>query len=414
MYSYISAIVLDRSPSAQYQPAELATTPLYVIFNSYREIYITVHHSSLPDDLYINLTLLRSELSSNASTLQDWLVAIGNRSLPVIAALPSTTLKYASYRNAIQAGYHLDLPKPGVNVPSYFPTNYQTTMAIMTRPRFETDMTLIDRYCLVSVNGFFHKTASDNATTYLYDAQSTLRKSRDNHVGIVSLKDIGELTKFSLTNDSIAPQGVGSPLKERTYITLPTDLTNKTTILVLGGYLVFPQENVFWQTSNNSFALNFGMIPLLERYFESRNYLDLSGLGLSIDPEAPDKIDPVELYSDRVLLNYLTMTQTFLVIVDSSVLFANRKYPSQSQIPSLYTTYQEPRYPLVLNFGRCAEYWSVRDGDRWSLSVQDTFLKHGVYGTTGGEPIVNLTDRLIPSSPFHISSPYFLEIGGYH
>jgi hypothetical protein len=413
MYTYVSATVLGRSPGAQWVEKDLQQMPLYVIFNSYFGVYLTLTIPAQTDPLYVNLELLRPELSAVPDTLAVWLNAIGNRTLPTVEEIPSSQVAYATFSDAFKAAYKVDTPRPGDNVPIYFPPT-DTTTALMTRPRYDTDLRLIDQYCLVSINGYFHRTASDQGSTYIYDGLTTMRKTRDNHVGILSFKDVGALTKIRLTPEQIYKQAAGSDLKTRTYFHIPQDITGKAVFLVLGGYLVFPEAGIFWPTGPKTFALNFGMLPLVERYLESRHHLDLSSLNLTVNPQMPDLVNISELFSDEVLTAYLTLSQSFLVIVDAPSLFTQRLYLRRGAAPTMFVAFEEPRYPLILNNGQVAEYWSVKEDGQWSITVRDSFLRYRPYMTTTGEDVVNITEQTLPARQYYRSRGYFLEIGTYN
>jgi hypothetical protein len=204
-----------------------------------------------------------------------------------------------------------------------------------------------------------------------------------------------------------------SNLKARTYFKLDANITNKTVLLVIGGYLIFPEPNIFWQTGDNSFALNVGMLPMVERYFESNIYLDLSELGLSSEASQPDIINVDELLSDEVLTKWFTMSQSFFVIVDTPNLFTNKIFLKTANMPGMFTSYQEPTYPLMVNYGKVAEYWKVEEDDFWSVNVQDSYFRNFVISTAPLSTLVAATPKLIPSNTYNNSKGYLLEIGSY-
>ena len=182
-------------------------------------------------------------------------------------------------------------------------------------------------------------------------------------------------------------------------------------MLVLGGYLLFVDNKSFFQINDDTFALNFNEMPLLERYFESNPYLNLKHLGL---PESSDNISLVnvqEFFSDEVLTKYLTLSQTFFVVLDSPSIFTNKIYLRPSNLPGMFTAYKEPKYPFFVNNGRIAEYWKIFEDGHWTVNVQDSYLKNNVFSSKPESELVNVSDNNIPLRPYYNSRGFLLEIG---
>ena len=241
-----------------------------------------------------------------------------------------------------------------------------------------------------------------------------MRKSRVNHLGILSFLDVGALTKIPLLSANIVGQTESAPLKDRIIFSISQDLTNKSFFLVLGGYLVFPHPNVFWRNGEKTFALDLNMLPYLERLYESKAYMDLTALGLTSFPINPDLIDLEEVWSDAILKNYLTLSQSFLVLVDTPNLLTNNIYLRHSDLPGMFTAYQDPVYPLIVNYGKAVEYWKTREDNHWSVTVQDSFLRNFVLSQQSIAQLPYMNGNLIPQKPYWNSRGYLLEISGFN
>ena len=421
MYTYVTSYVLGHSPGSQWIEKDLSELPLYAVFNNYSDIYLVLNVPYQENAIYAHLGSMRSRLSAVQSTLVNWLIDIGNMTLPLVSEIPVYNVVRATYGDAFQTGYKMDKPKRGVNVPSYFPVS-DTSTSVLTRPNYETDMTLIDDYCLVTINGFVHRTASSNDVSYVYNGLDSLSKGKDNHVGILSFLNVGKLTKVQIPLANIYGQHDGSSLNTRCYFNLNNillnnvsttiDTTGKSVILVLGGYLVFPQDNVFWRTGPSTFCINFTLLPLVDRYYESHKYINLSSLGVEVNGISPDVINVGKLFSDASIKSYLTLSQSFLVIVDTPNLETTRHYIRRGG-PGMFTAYDNPVYPLIIGFGRMAEYWKVREDGQYSINVKDSYIRNKTFNLTPGDNLNNVNGNNIPTNTVEKSRGFFLEISSY-
>jgi hypothetical protein len=412
MYTYVKAICLSRSIGSQWQELDLSNYLIYDIYNKFTKVYLELNNIALPQNVYIDLDILKAEFSSYNDTLNDLLIELGNRTLNTVPQLPDTVVKYAKYSDIFRSEYKAKIIEAGMIHPDNYPESELHDVEL-TRPKYQTDMSLVHSHCLVSVNGYFHMTDTDGSKAYVYNAADTMRKSRTNHMGILSFLDIGELTKVRINKDNITGQTDTSPLSERVYFNIEENIDNKSVILVLGGYLIFPSQNVFWQSGNRTFALDLNHIQYIERIYESDMYIDLKQLALTTDPINEDMINVDELWSDRVIKEYMTLSQSFLVIVDTPQLTTNKIFIRHNSMPGMFTAYRDPVYPLIVNYGKLAEYWKTYEDGHWAVNVQDSFLRNYILTSQRKQVLANVNNNLIPSKPFWHSRGYLLEIAGY-
>lgn len=412
MYTYQSALVLARTIGAQWREADLSHVLVYDIFNRFSKVYLTLTHPVLPDPVFVDMETLRARYSSYNGLLTQLLVDIGNETLPTVNALPDATIRYAKYSDAFYSGYKVDTTKIGVGNPNNLSQVDRVDLKI-TRPNTDTDVSLIHKYCLTSVNGYFHRTDTEGVNTYVIDGRRSLEKCRENQVGIFSFLDIGAIKQVQIQPEHIYAQDGNSNLKTRTYFWVDEDLTNKTVVLILGGYLILPEEGVFWQTSERTFAINFHAMPLIERLFESSLYLDLSELELDINPDVPNLINVQEFLSDATLIKYLTMSQSFLAIIDTPNLFSNKLHLRECAMPGMFTSYLDPTYPLVVNYGKVAEYWKVKEDGYWAVNVRDSFLRNFVFTSRPESQLQTASLANVPNKEFKHSRGFLLQVGAY-
>jgi hypothetical protein len=412
MYSFVKSVCLARSIGSQWTEKNISGDVVYSIFNTYVKVYLVLSHPDLTENVFVDMDSLRLEFSTYTGTLNQLLVTLDNRTLPTVASLPSTQTKYVRYSDAFRAEYKIDATIIGQILPPQYPRLGLPDLEL-SRPKYDTNLSLVHSHCLVSVNGFFHRTDTDGNKAYVYDGAKSLQKSKNNQIGILSFLDIGSVEKIQISKDDINAEAPDKFLKDKIIFQVPNDLEDKSYILVLGGYLVFPQEGVFWRSGDQSFTLDIKKLPYVERLFESNLYLDLSGLELTESPIGSDNYNMDEIYSDRVIKNYMTLSQSFLVVVDTEYLITNKIHIRHSDLPGMFTAYQDPRYPLIVGYGRAAEYWKVQEDGFWAVSIQDSYLRNYMFNQNPWPSLENITDHLQPYPPALYSRGYLLEIGGY-
>lgn len=375
MYTYVSAHVVSARPNSQFETKDIATTRINEVFATNRLVLLTVTHPALPDPIVVSIESLRLTHSQSLDYIQVILDSLGDVALPVVDFDPSSSIRYAKYSDARRVGYRVELANMGQNYPDNYPAEALMDI-VLTRPTYNTDMALLHTHALMSVNGFYHMTATDTQKAYILDGGKSYRVANKNHFGIWSFFDIGEVHKVPLSPAAIIPADPTKNLKDKIRFSVDMDLTGKSVFLVLGGYLVFQQENVFTQVNDNSFLLDMKNLPHAERIMESDKFIDLSPLDLTRPVDDNTTYSVEEIFSDEVLRKYLTLSQSFLVVVDTPNLNVEKMELRESGTYSVFTTIQEPLYPLIIGSGRQVEYWRKQEEGVWALLIGDEWVKN--------------------------------------
>lgn len=411
MYTYVKSLSLPRGFGAFWSTDDLNQRTLLNIYNTTARFFLTLTETVTGREVYVDMNEMKLEFSSYNNTVEQWLVDIGNRTLPEIASLPDTNLKYAKFSNATQANYKLTLAKRGYQDDAYTLIDNLTDLKI-TRPGYDTDLTLLHTHCLTTISGLLHNTDTDGQVAYVVDAGKIYLKHGYSHVGLVSFLDIGKVTKVKLNPDTIGRLEPTTPLSEKLVFTVEEPLDGKSYMLSMGGYLVTPGEGVFWRSGEKSFTFCIQSANYLERYLDSKDTLDLSSLNLPPSNINPDVVSTEDLMKDDTIRKYMTLSQSFLIIVDTPFLNFKKIHVRSATVPGKFTSYQDPTYPLFVGYGRVAEYWKTEEASHWSLSVPDSYYRHFVAGQQPMDFMKMVNDHLLSSKPCHLSRGHLLEIAG--
>ena len=411
MYQLKGSLCLGRTIGAQWQSPDLENIFMYSVLSEFKNIFLVVTHPAADGDIYVDLNELRTEVSGYAFSVGRWLVDIGDRALPTVESLPNGELRYAKYGNARQANYHLSFALAGLNYQSEV-SNASFPDIKITRPSVSTPMRTMDTHCLVSVNGFVHTTLSNDTETFIINGGITSRRVGESHVGSWSFLDIGKLDKVRIRAENIQPLEINTSLYQKLRFTVDCNLTNKSVMLVLGGYVNFVHPESFYQIGEKTFAVDLKRMQYEDRVMHSRNQIDLTYLELSEIDGSPNHVDKEQLRSDTVIRKYFDLSQSFLVVVDTPQLFVNRIPVIRAAFPGQYLYHENPVYPLQGTFGKFFEYWKRNEGDKWSLGTRDAYYKKFMFHEGAMKEPFHVSDALDPTYPFDHVYGRLLEVSG--
>lgn len=411
MYTYVNAIVKDRGRTGRWHEADLRALNLFDLWQHYAKVYLVLTHPSLPDPVSLDMELVRDHLSkiNFGTTVVQWLTDLGNATLPTSTTLPKIEPKYVRYRDARQAGYDIDLVHRTAHPDAELPNGAKTDL-VMRKPG--VDYTKFFESCLVSVNGMFHRTDHSPTEAYVIDGGLSGRIANDNQVGITSFEQVGKIEIVPITPEMIFKSNPAQKLGDWADIRIGRDTTNKAVFMVIGGYL-HVQDKLVKVIGDGFVRVDFNNYPLPERYFESRKLIDLSSLTAHMTEKngSYDQVALSELYSDEVITAYLTLSQSFFVLVDHPDVFVERLQLEVSQSPGVYFSDVVPEYPVIVGLGRMHEYLDVSEDGQYVLMGRGNLDSYYNFETTHW-----LTDNSIDPTrstlnPTKFSRGYFLKIG---
>jgi hypothetical protein len=406
MYFITSATGVKKGIHKQWQAIDLTSLSVASLYTTYRKVWLTLTLSTDPTPLYLDMDDVATRYATYAGTFAEWLVFIAAQSLPTRTTGPIFRHRSAKFCDAFKAGYTVT-PVTHANVDSASTPMADKPDVRLTRTSPVTDYTAFFTHCLVSINGFYHLSDTDGVNGIVVsDAMTTLRHSRQNQIGLLSFSTVCSLQIVPITASMLQHTEPG-----QANVTLPQDLTNKTVMLVLGGYLHVIDPVTFQRIAQDTFKVDFLSLPLLERYYESKKYLDLSSLNLESSPTNDQQIGIDDLLTPEVLTAYLTLSQSFLVILDCPEIYLQKQFIKRTGLPDMYIAYNEPIYPLVTALGRHPEYWYTLEDGQYSVTVYDALVENRIFDTVMTAELASVDAGRRPAYPGSISPAHFLEIG---
>lgn len=381
MYTYIGSKCLTNVTGAQWTTPSIENALLRDVFFNYSKVFISVENSFTNQVIYVAMDTYRSSHMSYSGSVGEWLEMMENVTLNTVEVWPSDGYQYVKYVNLNRQRFKMTPTLVGTDLPNNY-SGVKPNLQI-SRSFVNTNVSFLHTHCLVTVNGYVHATFHDSISPdhcYVKDACTSAAIARINNVGAVSFNNIGELFKIRIDPEAILPINVGQPLIDGLQFTIEAPdsipvVAGKALFLVLGGYMIFIENNKLSMIGDNTFRLNLRNINYVEKILESKRYIDLSPLGLTENPEYIGAVNQDELFSDEVIKNYLTLSQSFLVVLDASEFGIDKIAVKNMNAPGLFTSYTEPLYPMFVGYGRLAEYWKRQEGGRWTMTVTDSFTR---------------------------------------
>lgn len=403
MYTVVKSYGIAKEQNARWQELNLGSMPVYEIFQLYRSVYLELTAAFLAENIYVDIESFRVKYLNFQGTLTDLFVDNGNETLQTIDEIPVLDTKRAYFADAIYSGYKVEI-SPNIS-------SGENTVLDLKVTRNKTETLEIYKHCIFSVNGFWHMSDMDSDNIYILNGGNTMLKSRDNHLGVWSWLNVGELQYVKITEDMIFKQNDESHLNDRAYIDLGVDTTNKTVLLFAGGYFVRPEPEVFFPIGNNIFCFNIGRIPMLRRYYESRQYIDFSPLGLDESTVNDSMVSSDIFYSDENIKKYLSLPQSFAVVIDKPNVYFEEHPIRTAPMPGMLLSYYEPIFPLMVGAGRSPSYWKRHENSQWSITVADSYRQNKAFETAIKKYTEFPTDTNQTIRPAFYSKGYLLEAG---
>lgn len=302
---------------------------------------------------------------------------------------------YVKYQNAIYANYKVIVQK-------YVPA--------IRLVRGETDLSLLDTFALITVNGYVHSTAYDGVNFWILDGSKSIISAKANHVGILSFFDYPTpLLKTQLTVNMLGYLTVNSYYNGGIVISLPAPV--QSIMLILGGYIQREEVNVLTKISSTQFILQLNNTSYIKRLIELSMYRDIfSELGISLNSALPLGFDINDATTDIVVSKFMTLSNSFVVSVPANNLTSEIAVLDKMIDPGRFTTKIEDRWPLINGNGKILEYYKRFDEGKWTNVVVDNFYQNAILPPLTKSQLVDYNKLRLTDKLLYAENSYFLKL----
>ena len=317
-----------------------------------------------------------------------------------------------NYQLANTAGYSFNIVKMGYDVYdelAYFKkTNFPDIE--ITRPGITSDLNLLHTKCLMTINGYAYPTVYQGGRLYIPNATKSMLKARNNSVGILSFNKLTNgFNRYQITEDMITSEDPFT-LYEKTTITFPEDI--QVPILSICGYLIFENPEYFYRVSNRSFILRLDRLYYIEKLYELNRYRDIfkeMDVPTSVNNES--MIDATLVKSDEKIKKFLTLFNSFFISLPVDNMSIKQVYLENSHVPGNFRTEIEPNMPIMIGYGKLAEYFKKKTNDnKFSVYMSDGYYNRHLISNMSFSEIEVYNDHRIPGRTYRLTQAFFLDL----
>lgn len=346
-----------------------------------------------------------TELRYSEQTLDEWVAALGSRSLKVTEGGPELKVATANYFPLWHRNTTAVLAKRGWH-PSHYTTADDADDVVITMPGVEHQH--LHENVLWSVNGFFMPTSYHTYGCRIFNGGDIIRKSGRMSISGLNFENLAKVSFQDITVDHVYKVEEGRRYFDGVHIKVDEPIGNKTVGLILGGYLHL-LDGLIRPISEHAIRFTPGDLNIVERVLMSKDYLDLDFMGL-------DGIEKgalvAKVMDDANWLKYLTCKYSRLVFIDTPDLWRTHTYVDTVTRPGSYLAEESDNLSqLVDNRGRTINYWPKYECGKVALCSED-YLEptHARYDTNWFEQTV-FNDAMVGQKPYVRINPKMLH---YH
>lgn len=393
----------------QIKEDDLDQLPVITTLMQYSKVYVYTENTILQSFQTIALEEIVSKLIDTNVTIQEALTLIDDTKLTHIEGKPEVNNKQVIYADAVSIGFNLEL----VNKLSGYkePDEKENTWLGLTREK--TNYERLFKHTLVSINGFLHPTDYDTSKLYVQEVLPTINKSEKLFVGMYSFENIGEIVQKQITDEMIV-KNTEVGLYERTIIDTGVALKDYSVAISIGGYLHIADGNTVATVGDSIIAIDWFKIPLINRLFESKQFLDLSSLPLSTSDNNSEILHLDDLKTNEFISKYLTLNQSFLILIKNTNINVQLEELENGPGMDRFYCYNNNRSPLINTNGKLLEYWKILEYGVYSYYTPRSIKFNYIYKTVNIGQLTNIDDALVgafPQEPEQVGKAVLKHIG---
>lgn len=407
-YEVISAIGKVLDSQAKWEEVDLKTHPLNRIYARYSTVRATLRNRYTKKEGVVLIDDFES-LVEEGKTFVEYLEGIGDKAIKLEKGTTQINKKGLLYREALSNRFKVVPVIKGREPDGDLSLKYDYSDLFITKEGVDP----IDMYkhTLVSVNGYIHPTDANSKGLWVESGYNTIRKRKKQCIGIYSFENLGSLEQIPIKESMLSKLNNEVDYYDELVIDIGQDCSEKTIILILGGFMHVMDYDVFSRISDTAIKVKLKNTPFMER-------IHLSSQDLDISPTLYDKrygetnLHFGDICSDEFIKQYLALPYSFIVLLDNPEVYREITYPQQRGIPNNYLTDKKPTLPMMTRLGKLEEYVSVRDGDKYVLETADCQYRPVVYNTRYStlEKSSYYTDAAVPGNRFRIPYAYFYNL----
>lgn len=412
MYQIYGAVVKIKDQINDYVILSKEETEAVIcsnIFDFCSEFILNLLNTFTPERLSLKLTLIKDNLITNNISLLDYITNNGNNALPTEKGFYDIKDGVVKYSDGVRAKYKAIPTNRTIHHTVNILNEHKTDILLQ---KDNIDYTEFYKNCLVSVNGFFHFTELDPTEgIFVLNGNKSRQLCNNNVFGIYSFSELGNIRLLPIQQNMIRKLNNKTFLSEGITIKLDEDITDKSILLIIGGYQYIIDQKTIQYLSEDCILVSPKEMFLVEKYHESKEYIDLSTLPLFKNPRSKSQVSISEIYSDENLIKYFTLPEySFVVIIDTKEISTENITIRKTHCPGLYISYEYPQYPIYNGLGKCVNYLFEEDEGQWAIKCIDSYYHDRQYDTVILKDQKTVGNNRLTQKPINQSIAYMQKI----
>lgn len=407
-YKIISAIGKVIDSQAKWEKVDLEQYPVRRLYKRYSTIRASLENPYTKEKGSVLVDDYEAEIRDETKTFKVYLESIGDKALPLGNLKTTLSKKGLLYHEALSNRFKVYPVQKGKYPDGNLSDKYSYQDLFIMKEK--VDPVDLYKHTLITVNGYVHATDANARGLWVTNGYETIRKRDKICIGVISFENLGELKQIPITESMISKFNQDVDLYQECCIDIGEDCSEKTIMLVIGGFLHVLDYDVFTRVSNSAIKIKLKNTPLMERIHLSMEDLNISDT-LFDKRYGETNVNLKDLYGDEFIKQYLTLSYSFIVLLDNKEVFKEITYPQQRGIPNNYLTDKLPLLPMMTRLGKFEEYVYVHDVDKYVLETADCQYKPRVYNTSF--PLVEdsyYNDACTPTNRRRIPVAYFFNL----
>lgn len=406
-YEYKEALGIRTIDSCRYVPVDIENETLASLTRDYKKLYVKLTHPQTQEDVVLDVLDLINGVSDTYQTFAAFLTTNGNSTLHGLNLNLETVEKHVVFQDVWSSIINDVSPiKLGVHPDNN--TDPSTFKDLLLRFS-ENDYVGYDYFgdnCIFTVNGLVHRSNQSQHGIYLQDARTSCNLYNNTDLGMIDFNQLGGVTSIDIDDTLMVTDTLNKPWYN-TKLNLGVDLTDKTLLLSIGGYLHLLDD--VYDVINPKVGLvgiNFNKYQLLQKYFDSKEIIDLDGLPVDYLTEDRSCIVKASVdESTEYIKALLNLSQTFAIVVNSNLYIRNTKLQNQD-LEGKFITDRRPLGILKAQRGLVKEYHTLEDNGKYVTYVDNLKQANYAFETTDYSETINITNNSDPGNPHTVSDVY--------
>ena len=412
MYKLVSTFLKPKGISNTYQNIDISLMTVGFIQDNFLDGYIELSNVNLDDNVFLTIQDFRQiNLPYRLDqTFEYWLSFIGNKTiLNVTETRPNYVSAIVKARNAMQSDFKIKYVDRRYDPDKPMAIGAQNDL-YLSKPY--VDKHILQRRMLTTVNGYLHPTVPYQDGVAVVGGGSLVKTIGDINVGILSFASVGDLTMKAITNENLFSYKGGIPLSEKCIVSLDTSLIGKSVIVVIAGYPIIGSDIVSIASDEQGILnINTRRFDIVTHLNRQLGKINLESLGIlnNGDIHSLRPMSKQAILSDLITRKYLTLPQSFVIIVDTPELTIERIPVVSSGIRDVHINLSEPNLPIIDSYGRIVEYWVSPENNVYSIITANDYYKTFNYETVETN-IIDTHNLVMPVGGYQQHSLEYLRM----